>query len=125
MGLDTIAYKEFSNGEHVEADSEWFTGTEELSRGIMAVGDTGNLAWIRGKVYAHFLEQISGVSLYQESISNETVWKIANSLKTYNDNPLKYSDVFFTYNLPKRELKTLERWFFIAAERGCYLHGWW
>jgi len=121
MGLDTIAYKEYSNGEHIEADSVWFEGTEELSRGIMG----SDLSWIRGKVYSHLIEQVSGISLYQESISNDGVGKIAAALHELNADPIRYRDIVFTYNYNKRELKALEKWFTIAAERGCYLHGWW
>lgn len=121
MGLDTIAYKEFRNGEHIQADSDWFKGTEMLSRGIMG----GDLAWIRGKTYALLVEEVSGVNLYEESISNDVVWKIANAFKSLNDDPLKYRDIDYLAHYHKNELKALEKWFFIAAERGCYLHGWW
>ena len=120
MGLDTIAYKEFRNGEHVEADSSLFEGTEELVRGIMG----GSLSWIRGKVYAHLVEEVSGVSLYQESISNEHVYRIADALEDLNRNPEKYSSLVFYYNLDRNHLKKLERWFRIAADNGCYLCGW-
>lgn len=121
MGLDTMAYKEYKNGEHIPADTEWFTGTEQLSRGVMGA----DLSWIRGKVYSHVIEQISGVSLYQETLNNETIKQIADSLTEFNDNPRKFADIVFYYNFTKTELKQLEKWFKIAAEKGCYIHGWW
>lgn len=120
MGLDTIAYKEFRNGEHVEADDSWFEGTEELVRGVMG----SSLSWIRGKVYAHLVEQISGISLYQESISNDHVRQIAEALEDLNRNPEKFSTMVFYHNFDRKHLRQLERWFRIAADNGCYIHGW-
>ena len=120
MGLDTIAYKEYRNGEHIEADSEWFTGTEVLTRGCLSE----DLSWIRGKVYALLVEELSGVSLYTESLDNATVWRITEAIRAYNQNPLAYRDVFY-HNFDKEELHTLERWFYAAANNGCYLRGWW
>jgi hypothetical protein len=121
MGLDTIAYKEYRNGEHIEADSVWFEGTEELCRGVMGDG----LSWLRGKIYAHLVEQISGVSLYQESINNETVKTIADKLDDFLSAPQKYRDVMFTYNINRKEVVQLAKWFRTAADNGCYLGGWW
>jgi hypothetical protein len=117
MGLDTIAYKEFKDGEHVEADSEWFAGTESLCRGCL----TGGLAWIRGKVYATIVEEISGISLYTETLSNEAVKQIATSLENFIEDPLKYN--VFMGNINSKELKLLAKWFRAAADNGCYLHG--
>lgn len=121
MGLDIIAYKEYKNGEHVPADNSWFTGTEQLSRGVMG----GDMNWLRGKVYDHLIEQVSGISLYQETINNDVVKKISDSLKEFNNDPRKFPDIAFYYNFTKAELKQLEKWFNTAAEKGCYLHGWW
>lgn len=121
MGLDTTAMKEFKDGEHVPAPEEWFDGTEGLSRGMMAWG----LADLRGKVYSHLVEQVSGVSLYSESISNDTVKQIALDLEEFVDHPDRYRDVMFTYNLNRKEVMQLARWFRAAADNGCYLVGWW
>lgn len=121
MGLDTMAMKGFRDGEHERADEEWFEGTEGLSRGMMAWGR----ADLRGKVYSHMIEQVSGVSLYQESISNEYVKHIALCLEDFIVNPEKFRDVMFTYNLNRKEVTQLAKWFRIAADRGCYLVGWW
>lgn len=120
MGLDTIAYKEFIDGEHIDADNEWFSGTEELCRGVVSE----NLAWIRGKVYAKIVEDLSGISLYSESLSNEMVHKIASSIENYLEDPLKRSDLF-RGNINTKELRLLGKWFRVAADKGCYLHGWW
>lgn len=119
MGLDTIAYKEFRNGEHINANSEWFEGTEELCRGIMHE----DLSWIRGKVYSVVVEEISGISLYTETLSNEAVHKIANSIENYLNDPLRHN--LFKGNINTKELRLLGKWFRVAAEKGCYLHGWW
>ena len=120
MGLDTIAYKEFRNGEHIEADNEWFAGTEGLVRGCM-----GETNWIRGKYYNHLIEALSNVSLYQESIANDTVKHILSVLQDFQENPFKYRDEVFNHSVNPKELETLIQWFKIASERGCYLRGWW
>jgi len=121
MGLDTTAMQGFRDGENVPAPEEWFEGTEGLTRGIMAWG----LADLRGKVYSHLIEQISGESLYRESINNATVAKIADSLDDFLEYPEKYRDVVFTYNLNRKETVQLAKWFRAAADNGCYLVGWW
>jgi hypothetical protein len=121
MGLDTTAMIEFKDGEHVPAPSEMFDGTEGLTRGIMAWGN----ADLRGKVYSHMVEQISGISLYQETINNKAVRDIADSLQDFVDYPEKYRDLFFTYDLKRKEVIQLVKWFKIAADNGCYLRGWW
>lgn len=117
MGLDTIAMISWEDGKYVEAPNEWFIGTDLLSRGCM-----GELNWIRGKVYDKVIKAVSGYTLYDQ-LNNRTVREISSKLDEYTQTHLA--------NVERRpvlmncsELKQLNLWFKIAAEKGCFLDAW-
>lgn len=118
MGLDTIAItRKNEKFENVDAPNSWFKGTETLVRGAF-----GDINWIRGKYYNPLVEELTGVSLYQESISNQTVDKIATILENKTES---YTSSLSGHTYPLKEISTLAKWFRAAANKGCFLEGWW
>jgi hypothetical protein len=71
---------------------------------------------IRGKVYNEIVEAASGISLYQEKISNSQVAMIAMALEDADNH---------ASNLSKKEYNTLIEWFKIIHNNGGWVHGWW
>lgn len=118
MGLDTIAIIEKNQlFENVDAPNSLFAGTESLIRGA-----AGDINWIRGKYYNPLIQELVGISLYQETINNDTVDKIATILENQTES---YTSEMTNRHYPIREIKELARWFRVAANNGCFLEGWW
>ena len=119
MGLDTIAMTEWKDGEYKQAPDEWFEGTPRLVRGIMGGGKEN---WIRGKTYNNLIQQVTGYSLY-ENLNNESVRDLSNKLNEYMFIHCA-SPANRVEQISCEELRELNLWFKVAAEKGCFLHAW-
>lgn len=75
----------------------------------------------RGKVYNEFIEHVSGISLYQEEMSNADVRKVARSLATYDSR----SKDLVAFEITLAEIDDLTRMFTEYGDAGATLVGWW
>ena len=120
MGLDTYAV--YSKTKTLN-----WAGIE-LCGGMLSGNGSGSF---RGKVYDDFIEAVTGESLYQESIPNKTVKKMADKLDTYvknhNGNTSRKwcSEVILIWPPKWYEVKSLAQWFKVAANGGATVNGWW
>jgi hypothetical protein len=79
----------------------------------------------RGKVYAQFVEDITGISLYgytneSNEISNEVIRDMAEGLEA-----TEWRDSYVeNYDIEEQEFKDLVRMFKLHAEAGHYLVAW-
>ena len=137
MGLDSFWLEPEKNdkGEYDTMEVE----TDEpiqLCGGMMSGSGCGSF---RGKVYDDIVDGVTGESLYQEMINNETVRAMADALEaadydTYygldkpkTGEPLdNIQDVFAGSNqISREEFADLQRMFRLYADAGANLHGWW
>jgi hypothetical protein len=115
MGLDNIWMK--SKDEHGVIEGEF-----KVCGGIFS--GNGNDSF-RGKVYARFVEDITGISLYgytpdTDEISNEVVRDMADGLEA-----TEWRDSYIeNYDIEEEEFKDLVRMFRLHAEAGHYLIAW-
>lgn len=121
MGLDT--YASYSENKNLN-----WKGIE-LCGGILSGNGQGSF---RGKVYADFIEAVTGESLYQESISNSVVKEMADKLATYvkvnNAKTHKkwcIEENVTTWEISWKDAKHLAQWFKVAAKGGATVDGWW
>jgi hypothetical protein len=75
----------------------------------------------RGKVYNSLVEDLTGVSLYQEEIPVDVVKDMARKLKETSYNPVIERD----YDIGKDEYEGLVNMFVDHAESNHHLVGWW
>ena len=120
MGLDTYAARTPDDEELGEEDKQAF---EEagilLCRGFNSGhGDDGSF---RGKVYSHTVEEVTGVSLYEEWIPPETVETMADAFEQCDPEAVAREDAG---GPSAREIRDLARFFRICADRGLGLIGW-
>lgn len=90
-----------------------------LCGGLCSDNGTGSF---RGKVYSEVIEGVSGISLYQEVITNEQVKLIADSLQ---DTEYKHAKKYSGWDLTKEEYADLVRMFTQYAKAGAILKSWW
>jgi hypothetical protein len=111
MGLDNLWKKNDNEDAMVEGD---FC----ICGGLCS--DNGNSSF-RGKVYARFVEDVTGVCLYGDpktsKISNETVKQMATDLEE-----TEWRDSYIqNYDIEEQEFKDLARMFRLHADAGHYL----
>lgn len=96
MGLDTYARNSNDeNGALTDQQKQAFASAGINLCGGMFSGQ-GNDGSFRGKVYAHLIEQATGVSLYQDWIEPSTVegmYEKLTDMKEDIDNLVKFLDV--------------------------------
>jgi hypothetical protein len=112
MGLD--CFWEMPDGkEHPE-----FNPPLELCGGMFSGHGSESF---RGKVYARFVEEVSGESLY-EDLTNKQVKKIADALES--DEAIKRMDYLWEEDQNSKVLKDLRRMFRKYANAGATLKTW-
>ena len=121
MGLDSIwvmpATGDVVDGVIVEKEHPVFEPPLQLVTGILCnEGIT-----FRGKVYDSFIDEISGISLYQVDMSNKDVKDIADALEKLALD----ADLLSKFDISSIELADLQRMFRTYADAGAILHGWW
>lgn len=111
MGLDSIWVNQ-DNSKGV------IPGKFNVCGGMFS--DNGNQSF-RGKVYNQIIESVTGVSLYQEEIPNETIKQMTDALKS-----IKWNSQFgFDHDIDSDEFSDLVRMFEAHASAGHKLVGWW
>jgi hypothetical protein len=122
MGLDNYPARDHQ-GTLLPEDKEAFREAGiRLCGGLFSDGTTS----FRGKVYNDLVEQVTGVSLYREWIPPETVREMAAALSLRS--PEELARILMGEGHTEehvREMKDLQRFFQICAERGLGLIGWW
>jgi len=143
MGLDTYAVKP----EHVRRDNDVPLTDDEVTaceeardtdfKNVPAVlcggmfSGFGSGGSFRGKVYATFIEEVTGISLYTEEIDRDFVALMATRLERYlaayehpqTDEPTDF--VESEYQPEAAQLAGLVAWFRAAADGGYSVLGWW
>jgi hypothetical protein len=115
MGLDTYAYDAITKKP---MNDELFGHIPQVLCGGMFSGNGGSSSF-RGKVYAGYINAVTGVSLYQEEISNEIVKQMAEQLAKPN------GYITFSHGLNSDEVKALTLWFKAVADNNGIVVGWW
>lgn len=138
MGLDTYAVRPLAEDDLSEeekamdppplwgppADLSIFEGIE-LCGGMMSANGSGSF---RGKVYAEYVEQITGLSLYEAMIEPDTVRHMANLLEADLPDPDAKGDAIAyegDWNVTVEDARNLAKWFRACADNGLHVHGWW
>jgi len=114
MGLDNIWKKNKDENGVIE-------GEFKVCGGVFS--GHGNDSF-RGKVYARFVEDVTGVSLYGDpetfETPNETVKQMADDLEA-----TEWRDSYIqNYDIEEQEFKDLVRMFRLHADAGHYLLAW-
>jgi hypothetical protein len=131
MGLDSIWYMP---GEKEICEREDHTFEERLALHptfdpeLKLVGGmfSGNgRQSFRGKAYYEFVEQVTGVSLYQDDIDNATIRKMADALEAHELTPDESRELSYCDRKGEDEFNDLKRMFRTYADAGAFLHGWW
>ncbi len=127
MGLDNYAARH-PKGGLTEEDKQAF---QDAGIDLCGSLESGGVVSFRGKWYDPLVSHVTGVSLYQEWISPETVREMAEALNQYTAEelaeiwdeiaPLPWEDSVHS----DHETASLQRFFAICAERGLGLIGWW
>lgn len=117
MGLDTYAMK------LVPMDGTLFP-KNNLCGGMFSGGGSS----FRGKVYNEWVEFVTGVSLYQETISSEVVHEMHQAMVKFIETPGSWEQ--FTksgngYGITEEETKQLTAWFGVVVEQNGIIQGWW
>jgi hypothetical protein len=116
MGLDSIWALRPEHEREVEAEHPVFDPPLRLCGGLCS--NYGHISF-RGGYYSWFIEDVSGVSLYQTRVPNEGIRRIAEALERYTPTPEDLEA--FT----QEELNDLKRMFRAYADAGAWLAGWW
>ena len=121
MGLDNYASR---NKNTIELHEEDVRAFEEaginLCGGMMSDGTVS----FRGKVYDELITDITSVSLYTDWISPKTVKRICLKLEQYDPEKVKNDSNSWRYQNTPDEVRMLQKFFHICAERGIGIVGW-
>lgn len=119
MGLDTYAYNDKGM-----MDDKLFEGADHLCGGMFSGGG----ASFRGKVYNGFIEDITGVTLYQEKMSASDLDKIISGLGFFIEdfNTEEYAESkLCIHRMTLKEVKVLLAWFKTVKNNNGFVVGWW
>jgi hypothetical protein len=119
MGLDTYARQQ-SYDTTTEAPDSLFDGVL-LMGGLVSGGG----ASFRGKAYAALIEEITGVSLYTSNIPVETVKEMAIKISKKSAELPDCTHEGRDWTCERCDITHLKRWFQVAADNDCIVHGWW
>lgn len=117
MGLDCffVRKNETTGTLDVVTDLDWKDNPPNVCGGIFSSnGESGSF---RGKVYANEIEQLTGLSLYDD-LSNEQLGLIAAALRA------QVLVSITTDRVPRGDLYDLWRMFKAYYEAGCSLEPW-
>jgi hypothetical protein len=120
MGLDTYAARS-PESELPEEDQQVFD-----EAGLMLCGglNSGSGGSFRGKVYADVVENVSGISLYQEWIPPNVVQAMAEAFDRCDPEAVEGEMAHGAHPASAVEVGELRRFFRICADRGLGLVGW-
>lgn len=132
MGLDNIAaIRKTVSSDDISTECEYITMSKEVFKDVpnCLVGGTlsghGQGPTIRGKVYDSFTSYITGVSLYQETIAEDVVKKMAARLRFFLDTNPSEERLRKHWDMTLEEVVALTKWFEAVAEKDGVVLGWW
>jgi hypothetical protein len=118
MGLDNYAARSLGDIELSEQDRKAFQDANiELCGGLFS----GNDGSFRGKVYANYVLEVTGESLYEPWLPPETLRKMYDAMVAYQRTPEQDADVMVPTAFEHVELC---KFFKVCFERGLGLVGW-
>jgi hypothetical protein len=122
MGLDNFISRSPDDVVLTPADELAFAESGiELCGGVYSDGVTS----FRGKVYAIFVSEVTGESLYQEWLPPETVAEMAGKLAECDpDGAREQLDLDEDFVPSPGEIRYLQRLFRLCAERGLGIIAW-
>lgn len=120
MGLDSFWHPP----EDTDVIPPSFNPELKLCGGMFSAHGQGSF---RGKVYNDLIERVTGVSLYQEVIDNDTVRAMADKLASLPvaSVPGSIYKQATSWDTSPEEIKDLQRMFKGYADAGYTLKGWW
>ncbi len=118
MGLDTYAARVPGNVELTEEDIQAFKEADITLCGGLFSGNDGSF---RGKVYANYVHEVTGESLYEMWLPPETVRKMYQKMVAYERSPEQDASVMVPTQFEHLELC---KFFKVCSERGLGLVGW-
>ena len=113
MGLDNYASRKSEKIDISEEDVRAFAGIE-LCGGLIS----GSKGSFRGKVYDELITDVTGVSLYTDWISPERVARMSELLDKYDPEQVKSDSENWHYEIVASDVRMLQKFFKICAERG-------
>jgi hypothetical protein len=118
MGFDNYAARSPGDVELTEEDRKAFQDADiELCGGLFS----GNDGRFRGKVYANYVLEVTGESLYELWLPPETVHKMYHAMSAYERSPEQEADVMCPTSF---EHIGLCKFFKVCSERGLGIVGW-
>jgi len=118
MGLDTYAVRVPGNVELTDEDIRAFQEADITLCGGLFSGNDGSF---RGKVYASYVQEITGESLYEMWLPPETVRKMYHAMVAYERSPEQDASSMVPTHFEHLELC---KFFKVCSERGLGLVGW-
>ena len=118
MGLDSFWMKKTDNGDFDVLEMS-FEPELKVCGGLFSANGNGSF---RGKAYADLIETVTGVSLYQDEISNETVREMSARMQ---EAEIPGDELLHEWNTMPEEWEDIKRMFKAYSEAGAILHGWW
>lgn len=118
MGLDSIWRIGKGPNDLIKAQKVIFRPQLNLVGGMFSSHGKGSF---RGGYYNDFIQQQTGVSLKQKTISSAKVKEMSDQLQKIN----WYIGIKKRYKISKQEFNDLKRMFKRYAKEGATLHGWW
>ena len=136
MGLDTFAVvSDKTDKTDTELNSEGkpvvkgkhFAGIV-LCGGMLSGNGAGGS--FRGKVYADYIERVTGISLYQEEMSLDDVGVIAYKLEKVimeaeKDGLANTDIVDHEWDTTYEDVVNLQKWFQVCSDYAYHVSGWW
>ena len=122
MGLDNFASRTRGDVSLTPEDERAF-----VEAGIQLCGSmsTDGISSFRGKIYTVFVTEITGESLSEEWLPPETVAGMAEKLAACDPDTARQRLGLDEHDVPSRgEIRDLQRFFRLCADRGLGLIGW-
>lgn len=135
LGLDTYAKRQVAQADGSRLEEplpdllfDWITPA--LCGGIMSGStgiSTGCTASFRGKIYAGFIEAVTGQSLYQEVIPTEMVKQMHLDLSQWcaTQSYANRHALLEAHNISMEQAQALENWFNVVQTESGIVCGWW
>ena len=121
MGLDNFASR---NPKKIDISEEDVRAFEEAGISLCGGLVSDGVASFRGKVYDELITDVTGVSLYTDWISPERVSRMSELLDKYDPEKVKNDTNDYWQKKTPDDVKMLQNFFRVCAERGIGILAW-
>ena len=121
MGLDNFASR---NPKKIDISEEDVRAFEEAGISLCGGLVSDGVASFRGKVYDELITDVTGVSLYTDWISPERVSRMSERLDKYEPEQVKRDSENWQYEIVANDVRMLQKFFKVCAERGLGILAW-